>query len=118
MMEEKAYCHVEEMSEVGDKRTKAQAIHGRMSMGKVMFPRFASWWGEAQRELLAFPAGAHDDLVDALSNAGRLLSLQVAASRVTDKPKNVIPIGSMRWIKAASDAEQRAAASRKAAGGF
>jgi len=68
--------------------------------------------------LLPLQAEHHDDLVDALSNAGRLLSLQVAASRVTDKPKNVIPIGSMRWVKAASDAEKRAAASRKAAGGF
>lgn len=118
MMEEKAYCHVEEMSEVGDKRTKAQAIHGRMSMGKVMFPRFAPWWGAAQRELLAFPAGAHDDLVDALSNAGRLLALQVAASPVRERPKNVIPIGSIKWVKAASDAEKRVSAMRKSAGGF
>lgn len=62
MIEEKAYCSIIEVSCSKDKRTRAQAIHGRMAMGKVFFPDLpGGWWSEAKEELLKFPAGRHDD---------------------------------------------------------
>jgi predicted phage terminase large subunit-like protein len=72
MNERKAYCVVEEVSEAGDKPTKARSFQGRMAMGKVYLPKKASWLTDLELELLAFPLG-HDDQVDALGVIGRML---------------------------------------------
>ena len=56
-----------------DKPTRAQAIRGRMAMGKVLFPRNAPWVTELMQEFLRFPAGTYDDQVDAASLIGRML---------------------------------------------
>ena len=70
MMKRRVYCQIEEITPTTDKKSRAQAIKDRMAMGLVRFPRFAPWWADAQRQLLAFPAGAHDDFVDALAHIG------------------------------------------------
>jgi predicted phage terminase large subunit-like protein len=56
-----------------DKATRAQAFRGRLSQGRVYFPKYASWLSAFETELLTFPAGKHDDQVDAMSLFGRLL---------------------------------------------
>jgi phage terminase large subunit-like protein len=38
-----------------------------MQQGRLWFPKDASWLAEVQKELLRFPAAAHDDIVDALA---------------------------------------------------
>lgn len=43
-----------------------------MQQGRVVFPEGAAWLGQAEQELLRFPAGAHDDVVDALAWAAQL----------------------------------------------
>jgi len=35
----------------------------------VYFPKDAEWVSEVERELLTFPIGAHDDIVDTLAYA-------------------------------------------------
>ncbi len=80
MLETKTYLHITELPERGDKEQKAQAIKGRMAMGKVHFPRQASWFQAAKKEILMFPSGTHDDFVDALANLGRGLTRQVKAA--------------------------------------
>lgn len=57
----------------GDKAIRAQSIRGRMSMYGLYLPQNAPWVNEFKRELLTFPAGAHDDQVDALGLIGQLL---------------------------------------------
>jgi predicted phage terminase large subunit-like protein len=57
-----------------DKESRARPIQGRMQQGMVYFPRNASWTAEAMNELLRFPAGTHDDIVDALGWIGQMLS--------------------------------------------
>jgi phage terminase large subunit-like protein len=79
MNERKAYCVVEEVSEAGDKPTKARSFQGRAAMGKVYLPRNAPWISDLLAELLNFPAGRHDDFVDALSVIGRMLEAMVGA---------------------------------------
>jgi predicted phage terminase large subunit-like protein len=64
---------IEELTPVQDKATRAQSISGRMAMGLVRFPKFAPWWAAAYDQLISFPAGAHDDFVDALAHVGFLL---------------------------------------------
>lgn len=75
------HLNIEEITVTRDKRTRAQSICGRMAMGMVRFPVFAPWWPRAQAELLSFPAGKHDDFVDALAHVGFLL----------DKMANAMP---------------------------
>lgn len=81
MRERGIYTSIVEMTPAKDKMTRAQAVHGRMSMGLVRFPKFAPWWPDAEHELLGFPSGAHDDFVDALSWLGRGLETMVSARK-------------------------------------
>lgn len=105
MVETSTYFPLEQITPVRDKQTRAQSVAGRMSMGKVFFPAFAHWWPQARHELLMFPAGKHDDFVDALSHIGRELNRMIAPKR----PKVVEEINpfTVKWIKQ-SDKRRRA----------
>lgn len=81
--ETKAFCYRQQFSSTTDKATRAQAIRGRMAQGKVYFPKNKPWVDKLVTELLQFPAGKHDDQVDALSLIGRMLAEMVKA----DSPK-------------------------------
>lgn len=50
-----------------DKQARARALQGRMQQGRVYFPEDARWRKDTEFELLRFPGGAHDDIVDALA---------------------------------------------------
>jgi len=71
--EEKAWCWRVQFPSHKDKTARAQAIVGRMSEGMVHFPRDASWSQDMISELMVFPAGKNDDMVDAFSLIGRML---------------------------------------------
>lgn len=101
MQERNIYCAIDEVVPAKDKQTRAQAIRGRMAMGKVHFPKFASWWGDAEAELLKFPAARHDDFVDWLAHIGMGLAKTISAQPETLKdtgPKT----GTLAWIKRSS----------------
>lgn len=67
MAETRTFVPIIELQPVGDKVTRAQSLLGRLATGRILFPRKASWFLQAKDELLRFPRGAHDDVVDALS---------------------------------------------------
>jgi predicted phage terminase large subunit-like protein len=96
------YTMVDEITPVKDKQTRAQAIRGRMAMGKVYFPKFAGWWADAEQELLKFPSARHDDFVDAMGLAGLLLSTLHGASRTIEKPPEGPKVGTLEWVKYSS----------------
>lgn len=79
MVEESVYASIVEVTPQQDKQARAASIKGRMAQGKVRFPAWAPWYQEVKNQILTFPAGAHDDFVDALSLMGLGLSLQVTA---------------------------------------
>ena len=118
MMEEKIYCTIDPMTPSRDKRARARSIQGRMSMRMVRFPTFAPWWAEAENELLKFPNATHDDFVDWLAWIGLGLDREIGASRGIPKDTNVVKVGSMAWIKAAHNREQKHIEAKKASGGF
>jgi phage terminase large subunit-like protein len=60
-----------------------------MALGKVYFPRNAPWVQTLVAQMLAFPAGKHDDGVDVLSLFGRLLD-QMFPSTVTPEKQEVV----------------------------
>ena len=72
MAERRLYPALEVLRPLTDKMARARPLQGRMQQGKVIFPRLAPWLGTAEQEMLRFPAGAHDDIVDALSWAVQL----------------------------------------------
>lgn len=103
MQERKVYCSVEPVKHGNkDKRTRAQAIKGRMSMGMVHFPTFAPWWADAEDEILKFDRGRHDDFVDCLAHLGKELGRFTKAHKPANS--NVVEPrpGSIAWIKWAS----------------
>lgn len=72
MAERTLYTSYEELRPLTDKLARARPLQGRMQQGRVYFPAEASWRQECELELLRFPAGAHDDIVDALAWAVHL----------------------------------------------
>ena len=59
-----------------------------MALDGLYVPTWASWFHELKSELLSFPAGKHDDIVDALGLVGQLLDyMQVGTARHPHKQK-------------------------------
>jgi len=109
MREEQVYIPVVELSESKDKQAKAQSIKGRMSQKMVLFPRFAPDWEKALNQLLTFPAGTHDDFVDALSKIGQGLGILMPHRPATpdpDGPLNAWQRMTLGWVKQ-SDRRER-----------
>lgn len=68
-------CRVEEISTAGgDKPTKAQPFQAKASMGEVHIP-IGFTGDEIVNQYVQFPAGKHDDEVDAAANMGRALDM-------------------------------------------
>jgi len=65
----------------GDKAVRAQSIRGRMSLSGLYVPVDAPWRADLESELLSFPAGKHDDQVDALGLVGQLLDLMLPPAK-------------------------------------
>lgn len=102
--ERRAYVSREQFPTRGDKSVRAQSIRGRMALEGLYVPISASWYPNLRSELLSFPAGKHDDQVDALGLVGQLLDKMTAGSRPKEpeKPKT---LNDYRPISASSDAE-------------
>lgn len=75
--ERKAYVAREQFPTRGDKSVRAQSIRGRMALEGLYVPKNAPWLADLRSELLSFPAGKHDDQVDALGLIGQLLDIMV-----------------------------------------
>jgi predicted phage terminase large subunit-like protein len=84
--ERKIYPAYELLVPLTDKMVRANPLKGRMQIGKVYFPKNASWFATQQTEMLRFPAGKHDDQVDSLSWAVRLTLTKSAPKMPEPKP--------------------------------
>lgn len=85
--ERKAYTYREQFPTRGDKAVRAQSIRGRMAMEGLFISPDAPWRADLISECLRFPAGVHDDQVDALGLVGQLLDKMLAG----DKPRPDTP---------------------------
>src|SRR5207344_1863306 len=88
--ERQAYVAREAFPTRGDKAVRAQSIRGRMALEGLYVPVHAEWYPALRSELLSFPAGKHDDQVDALGLVGQLLDHMLAGQKLKppDKPKD------------------------------
>lgn len=72
----------------GDKAVRAQSIRGRMANGGLHYLASAPWRVDLETELMSFPAGKHDDQVDALGLIGQLLDIMAAGTKpAAPKPR-------------------------------
>jgi predicted phage terminase large subunit-like protein len=108
MIEERVFCAMDEIVPISDKQTRAQSIQARMALGKVRFPKFASWYPAARDQLLKFPHGAHDDFVDALAYIGLGLNKIVPSRYAGKKKRKEAQIGTIGWVKERSNQERKA----------
>ena len=60
---------VKELSADRDKINRALPLSAKMEGGQIFFRSGAMWYDDLQREMLQFPEGEHDDIVDALAYA-------------------------------------------------
>lgn len=72
--ERKVYPSFEELKTLTDKMARASKLQGRLQHGRLWLPQDATWTRTLTTELLRFPAGAHDDIVDALAHAVNLIT--------------------------------------------
>ena len=99
--ERRQYPHVTALTPIREKEVRARPLQGRMEAHKVTFPRGAEWMDNALRELLRFPAGVHDDFVDALAWCVKMLIGKQPPKRPR-QPKNRLEKTTAEKIRAAS----------------
>jgi predicted phage terminase large subunit-like protein len=67
MRAEGCYVSIETLKALTDKESRAQTLQGRMEHRRFWFIEASPWMKDVQQELSRFPAGRHDDIVDALA---------------------------------------------------
>jgi len=73
LVDRKVYTYRESLPSIGNKEARAISFRGHIANTGLHIVRESSWWPAVRSELLSFPAGAHDDAVDALSLVGRAI---------------------------------------------
>jgi predicted phage terminase large subunit-like protein len=96
MRERKAMTARRQFPTRGDKAVRAQSIIGRMALDGLRLRPDAPWIADLEAELMAFPAGKHDDQVDALGLAGQLLDVMVAGRAAPAPAPETLPPGTFR----------------------
>jgi predicted phage terminase large subunit-like protein len=81
-MEKRAYTAREQFPTRGDKAIRAQSFRGLIATRGLRIPLNAVWRPDFESELLRFPAGVHDDIVDACGLVGQLIDRMVGPKRV------------------------------------
>jgi len=89
MHEQRQYLSIKVLKPITDKLARARPLQGRMQQGRVSFNADAEWHDACRLELLRFPAGAHDDMVDSLSWAVQLaIGAQPPRKRKAKEPRS------------------------------
>lgn len=87
MQERQIFPPYQELKTLTDKMARASKLQGKLQHGRIWFPQDARYTQVVMQELLRFPAGAHDDIVDALAHAVNLsVSKSPKESRYSHRP--------------------------------
>ena len=87
----KTWVRLETFPEAKDKVARSQGFAGMMENDRVRWDQNADWYPQAESELLRFPAGRTDDVVDACSLIGAMAS-GLASGREPAPPPAPHPI--------------------------
>jgi predicted phage terminase large subunit-like protein len=97
MLEQRNFLRIVEVTPAKDKPTRARSFQGMCEFGLVRFPKFASWWPKAEDELLTFPGGKSDDLVDAYAHLGAYVNRLVGRGKRKVEQEIQPPTGGGRF---------------------
>ena len=100
MQELRHYPSIKVLKPITDKLARARPIQGRMQQGMISFNVEGEWYDACRLEMLRFPAGAHDDMVDSLSWA-----TQMAIGRTP--PRKIQHKEPESWVKKLNLSGQR-----------
>ena len=81
MRDRRAYCAREQFPTRGDKAVRSQSFRGLCATRGLRIPAKATWRTAFENELLRFPAGVHDDQVDACGLVGQLLDMMTSGQK-------------------------------------
>lgn len=87
--ERRLFPSLQTLKPLTDKLARARPLQGRMQQGRVVFPQEAEWLNVTQQELLRFPAGVNDDIVDAMAWAVHLCLAQAPLN--APEPEKTLP---------------------------
>ncbi len=73
MLEQNIFIALNKMTPVKDKETRARSIQARMRAGTVKFDKSKEWYKDLEGEMLVFPKGKHDDIVDTMAWLGQTI---------------------------------------------
>lgn len=79
MLSSGVFINLHPMQPSTDKVTRARSMNARFRAGAVRVDTDASWYPDFEEEMLTFPRGKHDDMVDATSYVGLVLDQIVNA---------------------------------------
>lgn len=91
MRERKFYPSTVVLKPITDKMARARPLQGRMQQGMVSFSDTGDWYDGCRAEMLRFPAGVHDDQVDAVA-----WMTTMAVGRAAPNPPKEKPMKSWR----------------------
>jgi phage terminase large subunit-like protein len=101
LTERKTGCRLEWLPSIHDKPTRARGFQARAAMGRVHLPEGIE--GDViLDEYLHFPAGKHDDEVDAASLIGRALD-ETHPAIVPQQEQSHNPSDLQRWRRNGTD---------------
>lgn len=72
MREKKVFPSYSVLKPLTDKMARAAPLQARMQHGRFFILEDQSWFQDVKHEMLRFPAGTHDDIVDAVAWATRM----------------------------------------------
>jgi predicted phage terminase large subunit-like protein len=92
---------------VTDKVVRARPLQGRMQQGTILFPSDQPWVEPLRSELLRFPTGVHDDIVDAMSWLVRLVAGHAPPPRDKFTGRHQLPTWRSRLSAFMSNGEEK-----------
>lgn len=72
LSQERLWVHRKGFRPVSDKPTRARTLQAMMAQGKIAVDPDKPWLAELLSEMMSFPAGKHDDQIDALAVLAQL----------------------------------------------
>lgn len=99
MREAKRFVALESLPSIADKIARVQSFRARASAGTVHLPRAKAWAARLIEQLVAFPAGRYDDMVDVCGLLGRGIDQMIEASRPpSQEPAGIKPF-TAAWVE-------------------
>jgi len=99
MRDAKVFTNLIAIPSMADKLAKVQSFQARAGAGCVWFPRNAPWTERVILQLLALPAGRHDDAADVCGLIGRALDdIRPAPPAAAARAPDIKPFTS-KWLE-------------------